>query len=124
MPRWTAPITALTLITDDLPATKRFYETVFGLPVYFEDDSSVFFDFGNTLINLLARGSADELIAPASVGSGTRSVFTITAPDVDAAVADLEATGVALLNGPMDRPWGIRTASFVDPAGQLWEVAS
>jgi len=23
----------------------------------------------------------------------------------------------------MDRPWGIRTASFKDPAGHIWEIA-
>jgi uncharacterized glyoxalase superfamily protein PhnB len=28
-----------------------------------------------------------------------------------------------LLNGPIDRPWGRRTAAFADPAGHLWEVA-
>ncbi|MDQ3782600.1 MAG: VOC family protein, partial [Actinomycetota bacterium] len=28
-----------------------------------------------------------------------------------------------LLNGPVDRPWGVRTASFRDPAGHIWEIA-
>lgn len=37
-----------------------------------------------------------------------------------ALLADL---GVTLLNGPTDRPWGIRTASFTDPSGHVWEVA-
>jgi uncharacterized glyoxalase superfamily protein PhnB len=23
----------------------------------------------------------------------------------------------------MDRPWGIRTASFRDPGGHIWEIA-
>ncbi len=31
----------------------------------------------------------------------------------------LVARGIQLLNGPMDRPWGIRTASFVDPGGYI-----
>ncbi len=35
----------------------------------------------------------------------------------------LRARGVELLNGPADRPWGIRTASFRDPAGRVWELA-
>jgi lactoylglutathione lyase len=30
---------------------------------------------------------------------------------------------VQLLNGPMDRPWGVRTASFRDPGGHIWEIA-
>ena len=25
--------------------------------------------------------------------------------------------------GPMDREWGMRTASFTDPDGHIWEVA-
>ena len=43
--------------------------------------------------------------------------------DVDATAADLAARNVALLNGPVDRPWGIRTAAFADPAGHVWEIA-
>ena len=34
-----------------------------------------------------------------------------------------QSRGVELLNGPMDRPWGIRTAAFADPAGHIWEIA-
>jgi uncharacterized glyoxalase superfamily protein PhnB len=30
---------------------------------------------------------------------------------------------VVLLNGPVDRPWGVRTASFTDPAGHIWRIA-
>ena len=37
--------------------------------------------------------------------------------------AELARRGVTLLNGPMDRPWGVRTASFVDPGGHIWEIA-
>lgn len=33
------------------------------------------------------------------------------------------ARGVELLNGPMDREWGVRTACFADPAGNVWEIA-
>ena len=38
-------------------------------------------------------------------------------------VDDLKSRGGELLNGPMDRPRGIRTASFRDPGGHIWEVA-
>lgn len=50
--------------------------------------------------------------------------LTIPVDDVDATCAMLAGCGVALLNGAMDRPWGIRTASFVDPGGHIWESAS
>ena len=123
---WPQAITAITLFTEDLAATKHFYQEVFGLPVVFEDDVSAVFNFGNTLVNLLSITAAPELIAPATLATGnagSRNVLTITVDDVDATCAVLATAGVTLLNGPIDRPWGIRTASFKDPSGQVWEIA-
>ena len=123
---WPKGIGAITLFVDDLEAAKQFYRKVFGLPVAFEDDNSTVFKFGNTLINLLKTTAAGELIEPAKVASretGSRFVFPIEVDDVDAMCAELAARGVELLNGPMDRPWGVRTASFIDPGGHIWEIA-
>ena len=117
-------ISAITLFAEDLPATRAFYERVFGLAVAFEDDDSAVFNFGNTLINLLVASEAPELIGPAIVGTGARSQFTVTVDDVDATVTELRERGVEFLNGPIDRPWGIRTAAFRDPAGNIWEIAT
>jgi lactoylglutathione lyase len=105
---------------------KRFYLKVFGLPVVFETDDSAVFKFGDTLVNLLKTTSARELIEPATVAdraAGARLQLTIQVDDVDALCAELAARGVTLLNGPIDRPWGIRTASFTDPGGHIWEIA-
>jgi catechol 2,3-dioxygenase-like lactoylglutathione lyase family enzyme len=124
---WPGPIAAITLFTDDLPATKDFYRAVFGLPVRYEDDNSAVFRFGGTLINLLKSSEAPELVAPAAVAdpaAGVRFQFTLGVEDIDAACERLRARGVRLLNGPIDRPWGIRTASFRDPGGHIWEIAS
>jgi uncharacterized glyoxalase superfamily protein PhnB len=99
---------------------------VFGLPIHFEDDVSAVFKFGTTLINLLNASEAPELIGPAIVASpdaGSRLQFTLGVDDVDAMCEELKRRGVELLNGPMDRPWGIRTAAFRDPGGHIWEIA-
>jgi catechol 2,3-dioxygenase-like lactoylglutathione lyase family enzyme len=126
MPPWPSKISAITLFVEDLTAAKQFYQEVFELPVHYEDDVSAVFTFDSTLVNLLAATEASELIDPAVVGgpeAGTRMQFTIPVEDVDATCARLVARGVELLNGPMDRPWGVRTASFRDPAGHIWEIA-
>jgi lactoylglutathione lyase len=123
---WPRGIDAITLFVEDLEATRRFYGEVFGLPIHFEDENSAVFNFGNTVINLLRVTEASDLIGPATVAgpdAGSRLQFTIGVDDVDATCAVLETRGVTLLNGPMDRPWGIRTASFKDPAGHIWEIA-
>jgi len=126
MGSWASGISAITLFVEDLAATKAFYEKAFGLPIHYEDDASAVFQFDNTLINLLKVEEATGLIGPAVVASpdaGARAQFTITVDDVDATCAELAARGVELINGPMDRPWGIRTACFADPVGNIWEIA-
>jgi catechol 2,3-dioxygenase-like lactoylglutathione lyase family enzyme len=126
MPAWPRGINVVTLFVDDLASAKQFYREVFEVELIFEDDNSAVFGFGNMMVNLLATTAAPGLVAPATVASrdaGARMVFTIEVDDVDARCAELTALGVTLLNGPMDRPWGIRTASFVDPAGHIWEIA-
>jgi catechol 2,3-dioxygenase-like lactoylglutathione lyase family enzyme len=118
---------AITLFVDDLPRSRSFYEDVFGLPVIYEDEDSAVFEFENTLVNLLKTTAARELIEPATVASrdaGCRLQLTIEVDDVDATCAELTKRGVELLNGPMNRPWGVRTASFRDPAGHIWEIAT
>ena len=123
---WPASIAAITLFVEDLGVAKQFYGEVFGLPVVYEDDNSAVFKFGDTLVNLLEATEATGLIDPAEVGgrdAGKRFQLTVEVEDVDEMCAELTSRGVQLLNGPMDRPWGIRTASFTDPGGHIWEIA-
>jgi catechol 2,3-dioxygenase-like lactoylglutathione lyase family enzyme len=117
---------AITLFVDDPQRSKAFYSKVFDLPPAYEDENSAAFNFENTIINLLKSSAAPELIAPAPVGgrdAGSRLQLTIWVEDTDAACAALAERGVELLNGPVDRAWGMRTATFADPDGHVWEVA-
>ena len=90
------------------------------------DRISAGFKFDNTIVNLVDTRAVAEVIAPVAVASpsaGSRFLLTIWVDDVDAACAEPANQGVGLLNGPVDRPWGMRTASFTDPAGHIWELA-
>jgi len=120
-------VAAITLFVDDLDECREFYRTVFGLEPVHVDDSSAAFRFPHTIVNLLAASAAGELIAPAEVGpteTPARVQLTVEVDDVDATCELLHERGVALLNGPIDRPWGIRTASFRDPSGHIWEIGA
>ena len=127
MTDWPGPISAITLFTEDLAATKEFYTRVFELSGIYEDEVSCVFRFGTQMINLLQASEAGDLIAPATPGGPDalpRFQFTLDVDDVDATAAELTGRGVALLNGPLDRAWGIRTAAFADPSGNIWEIAA
>jgi lactoylglutathione lyase len=116
---------AITLFVADPERSKGFYAKVFDAPVVHEDADAVTFRLENTLLNLLTARAAGELIEPASVAtdSAARSQLTVWVDDADAICAQLGEKGVALLNGPVDREWGVRTAAFADPDGHVWEIA-
>ena len=118
---------AITLFTDDLAEAKRFYLSVFGMPIVNEDATSLAFAFPNIVVNLVTAHGAPELITPAPVGgrdTPARMMLTLQVDDVDAVCERLRALGMELLTGPMTRPWGPRTAAFADPSGHCWELSN
>jgi lactoylglutathione lyase len=117
---------AITLFVEDPQRSKSFYQDVFDLSVIYEDENAAAFRFENMIINLLKIPAARDLIEPGAVASreaGSRFQLTIWVDDADAVCAELATRGVGLLNGPMNREWGMRTASFTDPDGHIWEIA-
>jgi catechol 2,3-dioxygenase-like lactoylglutathione lyase family enzyme len=117
---------AVTLFVAHPHRSKLFYEEVFGVPLVYEDSSSAAFRFENMIVNLLQSSAARDLIEPAAVAggdAGSRFQLSIWVDDADAVCAELAAHGVPLLNGPMNREWGMRTACFTDPDGHVWEIA-
>lgn len=119
-------IEVITIFAEDLLATKAFYSDVFSLPLVYEDAVSAAFKFDNLLLNVLRVSEAAKLVEPVPVGaagSGVRYMPTIRVTDADETCSELRRHGVTLLNGPIDRPWGRRTAAFRDPAGNVWEIA-
>ncbi|MGH3070909.1 MAG: VOC family protein [Gaiellaceae bacterium] len=118
---------AITMFIEETQRSKAFYEQVFGAEAVYEDENAVAFQFENMVVNLLRVPAAHELIAPAPVGgadAARRFQLTVGVEDTDAVCEQLAARGVELLNGPMDREWGMRTAAFSDPDGHVWEIAA
>lgn len=123
---------AITLFVRDRDEAARWYGILFheligtAEPIW-QDDVSVVFRLGPTMVNLLHVSAGDAFIAP-DVVAGTdapiRSVATIDVEDVDATVAHLRAVGIEPSLAPVTRPWGPRTANLRDPFGHVWELAT
>ncbi len=126
MPAPLAHISAISLFVEDLAAARQFYQEVFDVEIVYEDAVSVAVRFDSVIVNLLDAGNAAGLVAPRRVAAardGVSCQLSIWVPDVDARCAELARRGVTLLAGPVNQPWGMRTATFADPAGHCWEIA-
>jgi catechol 2,3-dioxygenase-like lactoylglutathione lyase family enzyme len=124
MADWQRQIGAMTLFVTDFDGAKAFYQQVFGLGPRFEEPDSVMFEFADMVVFL---HKADKMPETASAvlqeGRNGAGQFAIIVEDVDAVCAELQERGVELLSGPADRPWGMRTITFTDPGGYIWEIA-
>ena len=119
-------ISAISLFVEDVPQAKEFYQDVFDMPVVYEDEVSAALKFDNLIVNLLQSSEGSGLVEPAPVAdrsAGARFQLSIWVEDVDAVCAHLRERGVTVLVGPVDRPGGMRVATFTDPAGHSWEIA-
>lgn len=117
---------AITLFIEDRQRAKSFYKKAFDVEPVYEDENAVAFQFENMVVNLLVTREAHGLIGPAVVAereAGARFQLTIWVDDTNAVCEELARRGIELLNGPIDRPWGLRTAAFADSDGHIWEVA-
>ncbi len=120
-------IEATVLFVQDLDGCTAFYRDTFHLPYQGSDANSASFllQEGLYLILLSPSGAADllgtEVQALKSAG-GPRGLLAASVADVDATYADLQAKGVTFVRPPTNQPWGLRTAHFADPEGNLWEI--
>jgi catechol 2,3-dioxygenase-like lactoylglutathione lyase family enzyme len=124
MAEWEKKIGAINLIVGDLKRSKAFYREVLGLPVQHEDEDTAMFRFGDTYV-FLQRGAAhhdgpsSDALSLAQKGVGQ---FVMFVEDVDAVHTELHQGDIAIISGPADRDWGMRTLTFADPGGYTWEI--
>ncbi|MEV7998103.1 VOC family protein [Pseudarthrobacter oxydans] len=56
------------------------------------------------------------------MAKGTYATVILSAPDVDAAFARVEASGADVVQEPVDQSYGIRDCAFRDPAGNTVRI--
>jgi len=121
---WQKSIGAMTLFVPDVDQARKFYETAFGVEAHAFDDGAVMLRGTEPILFLhKTEARADpvpEILAEARKGAGQ---FAIIVADVDDVCTEITGRGIELISGPADRPWGMRTITFADPAGHIWEIA-
>ena len=119
---------ATELLVKDLTRCTAFYRDTLGLEVQESESTpdSVSFRMGNVHFFLLEVSAAAQMISEKplelKIGEDPRVLLAAGVADVDAAYEELKAREVMFLRPPTDQPWGLRTAYFADPEGNLWEI--
>ena len=110
----------------DFPACFDFYKNVLGFKVKWGDGDPSYtsFETGDTTISINSYWiMGDALGLPANPPKSDRAVLIFEVEDVDAKYEALKKRGVTFTHPPEDHTdWGIRTAHFRDPAGNLIEI--
>ena len=121
-------INVITLFVEDEQRSKEFYEQLFDVTGVDQGHRTIIFEMDNLFLRLLNRDEAEsEMLGQvplAEPGSGARVQLAMFVDDADALCAELTERGVPIAYGPVDRPWGVRSAGFRDPDGHLWQFGS
>jgi predicted enzyme related to lactoylglutathione lyase len=79
---------------------------------------------------VLEPPAADPGISPADreaiadlLAKGVLRGLNFSTTDLEATFDRVQATGVDVVQEPMDQPWGVRDCAFRDPAGNLIRVS-
>ncbi|MBO0808332.1 MAG: VOC family protein, partial [Actinobacteria bacterium] len=108
----------------DLDQAREFYHDALALDAQDLGDGTAMVRFKDMFLFLRAAAKAQEPLPEIlqEARNGARQ-FALIVDDVDAVSSELTGRGVKLLSGPADRAWGMRTITFADPGGHIWEIA-
>ncbi len=119
-------VDATVLFVRDLARCLTFYRDTLGLEVTESTPERVAVHMENVYFLLLEVSAAAHMISEEAnalkIEGGPRVLLAAGVEDVDVAYEALKAKGVAFLRPPTNQPWGLRTAYFADPEGNLWEI--
>jgi catechol 2,3-dioxygenase-like lactoylglutathione lyase family enzyme len=115
----------LVLTVADVEATVAFYERVLGMRAITFGQGRRALEFGRQKINLHPAGHEFEPKAERPT-PGSGDLCFISAVALDEVIAHLDACGVAIEEGPVERTGAagpIESVYFRDPDGNLLEVS-
>ncbi len=98
----------------DVTKSAAFYEQALGLPRVYEHRGRVAVGLGDIRL-LLHPAELDS--ADIAIARHGRTELYLSVLDVDAAIGELQAKGVPVMQESADEPWGERDAAVLDPDG-------
>lgn len=115
------------VLVDKFPECFRFYKDTLGLELVWGDENNVYAEFktdGDAKIAIFKRELAEAALRfKHEPGAARRFIIVLEVDDVDAAVEEIEGRGEVATGAPVDRTeWGVRTAHFLDPDGNVIEL--
>ena len=81
------------------------------------------FVVGSSVISIGLALTPPPASDPSENRYSLREMTLVFVADVDEVVDRARSVGSAVLDGPVDQPWGLRQAILRDPEGYLWEPA-
>lgn len=114
------------LTARDLTETCNFYQRVLGMRLEAFGSGRLALLYGDQKINLHEAGHEFEPKADRPTPGGLDLCFTTRTP-IDAVVTHLQASGVPILEGPVERTGArarLMSVYFRDPDGNLIEVSN
>ena len=111
------------IAVDDIEASRRFYEDVFGLEMIQDNDGNMVLTDG---VFLQDRRIWERFLGRGSTPRANSSELYFEEEDVDGFVSRLLSLypDTEIVCGPMTHSWGQRVVRFYDPDGNLVEVGS
>jgi len=123
----TATLHQVYLMTADLEASTRFFETALGLERTETGDRSVAFETGSCALKLEADFDASTLaefgLEPPGANRGDGAVVVLEVDDVRATHDRAVEAGADVLVPPREVPWGRELFLVRSPAGYVIEVS-
>ncbi len=112
----------VTLLVEDIDASRSFYRDVLGLGVAKDAKGYVELASGSGRLALYPRSQMSDLLkVPLSPGSSVLSFFV---EDLDGVFQDVARRGAEVLTPPGVMPWGRRLAFVMDPDRNVIELCA
>lgn len=118
-------VEAMVIFVQDMARCKAFYQDILKLEVKESEPDATGFSIGDQYFLLLEVSAAARMVSEEALEfqiGGPRGFLAASVENIDSAYEELKARGLHFLRPPADQSWGLRTAYFTDPEGNIWEI--